>query len=149
MNTDNAFVVRHHRLVRTGEYLAGTRLICLINRQIVGTQHHILRRYGNRLAVLRLQEVICRQHKQSCLCLRLRRQGDMDSHLVAVKVRIERSTYQRVQTNGATLYQLWLKRLNTQTVQGRRTVQHDWVSLDDIFQHVPNLGLCPLDHLLC
>ena len=46
----------------------------------------------------------------------------MNRHLVAVEVGVERGTYQRVQADGAALYQDRLKRLDAQTVQGRRTV---------------------------
>mgnify|MGYP000672846349 CR=1 FL=1 len=72
----------------------------------------------------------------------------MNCHLVAVEVGVERGTYQRMQTDGAALDEDRLERLNAQTVQGRRTVQHDRVTLDDVLEHVPYLGLCALDHLL-
>ncbi len=46
----------------------------------------------------------------------------MYSHLVTVKVSIERCTYKRVQLNGLTFDELRLKSLYTQTVKGRGTV---------------------------
>ncbi len=65
----------------------------------------------------------------------------MDRHLVAVEVGIECGTNQRMQLQGAALHQNRLKRLNTQTVQGRRTVHQHGVVLDDNLQRVPNLLL--------
>ena len=72
----------------------------------------------------------------------------MDRHLVAVKVCVERRTYQRMQADSAALDQLGLERLNAQAVQGRRTVEHNRMALDDVLEHVPDLGLGALDHLL-
>ncbi len=46
----------------------------------------------------------------------------MYSHLVTVKVSVEGCTYQWVQLNGLTFYELRLKSLYTQTVKGRGTV---------------------------
>ena len=72
----------------------------------------------------------------------------MDCHLVAVEISIERGTHQRVQLDGFTFHQDRLKRLNTQTVQGRSTVQHHRMLFDYVLQHVPYLGLKALYHLL-
>ncbi len=46
----------------------------------------------------------------------------MNCHLVTIEVSVERGANQRVQLNSLTLNQLRLKRLNTETVQGRCTV---------------------------
>ena len=73
----------------------------------------------------------------------------MHSHLVSVEVRVERGTYQRMQLDGLALYQDRLKCLDTQTVQGRRAVQHNRMLFDHILQHIPYLGLhLALYHLL-
>ena len=61
----------------------------------------------------------------------------MYRHLVTVKVGVKRGTYQRMQLNGFTFNQDRFKRLNTQTVQGRRTVQHNRMFANDFFQDVP------------
>ena len=72
----------------------------------------------------------------------------MHRHLVAIKVRVERRTDERMQTDGAALDQHRLERLDAQAVQRRRAVEHDRVTLDDTGEHIPNLGLGALDHLL-
>ena len=148
VDADNALVVSHQSLVDVAEYLAGARLGVAVDSQIVGAEDHILRRNGNRLAVLRLEQVVRGQHQQTGLSLCLSGQRNVNRHLVAVEVSVERGTYQRMQTDGAALDEDRLERLNAQTVQGRRTVQHDRVTLDDVLEHVPYLGLCALDHLL-
>ena len=72
----------------------------------------------------------------------------MNCHLVAVEVGVECGTYQRMQADRTAFYEYRLKRLNAQTVQGRCTVQHNRMTLDDALEHVPYLGLCALYHLL-
>ena len=62
----------------------------------------------------------------------------MYGHLVTVEVGVERGTNQRMQLNGFAFNQNRLKRLDTQTVQGRRTVQHDRMFADHFFQDIPN-----------
>ncbi len=46
----------------------------------------------------------------------------MNSHLVAVEVRIEGLTHQWVELNRLTIHELWLERLNPKTVEGWCTV---------------------------
>ena len=62
----------------------------------------------------------------------------MDSHLVTVEVSVERLTNERVQLNRLTVYQSRLERLNTEAVQGWRTVQKNRMLLDNLFQCVPH-----------
>ena len=56
----------------------------------------------------------------------------MHSHLVPVKVCIERRARQRVKLNSLPLYKLGLESLDAQSVQGWRTVQQHWMS----FKHI-------------
>ena len=72
----------------------------------------------------------------------------MDGHLVAVKVGVKSGTHQRVELNGAALYQHRLEGLDTQAVKCGRTVEHDGMLLDDELQGVPNLGAALVHHLL-
>ena len=65
----------------------------------------------------------------------------MDSHLISVEIRIERSTDKRMQLDRLTLNQNRLKCLDSEPVQGRRTVQHNRMLFDNILQHIPDLGL--------
>ena len=116
--------------------------------QVVGTQNHILGRHGNRLAVLRTEQVVGGEHQHSGFRLSLRRQRNVNGHLVAVEVRIEGGAAQGVQLQSPALHQHRLEGLNAQTVQGRRPVQHNGPILDDVVQSVPDLGLALVDHLL-
>ena len=74
----------------------------------------------------------------------------MDRHLVAVEVRVKRSTDQRVDLDGLALDQLRLEGLNPQAVQRRRPVQHHRMLRNHFFQYRPNIGVgvattrCPL-----
>src|SRR5690606_5047412 len=61
---------------------------------------------------------------------------------------VVRGTDQRVQLDGFTFDQDRLKRLDTQTVQGRCAVEQDGVFADDFSQNVPNLGQLALNHFL-
>ena len=54
MERDNAVFVCHHGLVHIGEDLALALVAVFYERQVVAAQYHVLRRHGNRLAVLRL-----------------------------------------------------------------------------------------------
>ena len=53
-----------------------------------------------------------------------------------------------MQLDGLALYQDRLKGLDTQSVQGRGTVQHNRMLFDNILQHIPYLRLQSLYHLL-
>ena len=71
----------------------------------------------------------------------------MYGHLVTIEVSIERGTYQRMQLDGFTFHQNRFERLDTQTMQGRCTVQHDRMLLDHFLKDIPNLRLQLLYHL--
>ena len=127
--------------------LKGVDVVALIG-QVVGAEDHILRRNRDGLAVLRTQQVVCREHQHTRFCLRLRRQRHVNCHLVAVEVGVERGAAQRMQLQGAAFDQHRLKRLNAEAVQRRRAVEHDRAVLDDVFQSVPDLVLALINHLL-
>ena len=117
-------------------------------RQIIRAEDHVLRRDRDRLAVLRTQQVVGREHQDAGLCLRLGGQRNVNGHLVAVKVRVERGAAQRMELERAALNQNRLERLNAEAVQRRGTVEHDRTVLDDVFQSIPDLILALVDHLL-
>jgi hypothetical protein len=77
--------------------------------------------------------------RNSGLCLRLKRKRHVDSHLVAVKVCVERRADERMQADGLTFNKHRLKGLDAKSVQSRRAVQHDRMVLDDAFQDPPTL----------
>ena len=149
MNADDAFIICHEGFILIAEYLASTLLGVAVNGQIIGTEDHILGRYGNRLAVLGLQQVVGGQHQQTSFCLCFHGQRQMHCHLVTVEVSVKCGTNQRMQLDRTAFYQNRLESFDTQTMQGRRTVQQNRMSLDDGFQRIPNLRLATLYHLLC
>ena len=116
--------------------------------EVVGAQHHVLRRRRQRRAVRGGQDVVGRQHQDPGLGLSLRRQRQVDRHLVAVEVGVEGVAHQRVDLDGLALHQHRLERLDTQAVQRRRAVQQHRVLVDDLLEHVPHLGDHRVDHLL-
>ena len=63
----------------------------------------------------------------------------MDGHLVSVKVRIVRRTNKRMKTQRAALHEHRLKRLNSQPVKRRRSVQQNGMLFDNILQNIPDL----------
>ena len=115
---------------------------------MVQTNDHILRRNSHRAAIRRLQDVVRGQHEDTSLSLSLGRQRQVNCHLVTIEVSVERRANQRVQLNSLTLNQLRLKRLNTEAVQGRCTVQQNRVLSNNLFQNVPNLRAETLNHTL-
>ena len=72
----------------------------------------------------------------------------MNGHLVTVEVGIESRADQRVQLDGLAFDQRRLERLDAETVERRRTVEHDRMFADNLFEDVPNHRLLHLDHLL-
>src|SRR5215213_9252780 len=115
---------------------------------VVESEHHVLRGNGDREPVGGQQYVLRGEHENAGLGLRLRAQGHVHRHLVAVEVRVEGGTDQRVDLDSLALHEHGLERLNAEAVERRRAVQEHWVLLDDVFEDVPNFGAQPLDHLL-
>ncbi len=69
------------------------------------------------------------------------RERNVDGHLVAIEIRIERRADQRVNLEGFTFHQHWLESLNAEAVQRGRAVQQNRVILDHLFEDVPNHGI--------
>src|SRR5829696_2927335 len=115
---------------------------------VVETQHHILRGDGDREPVGGQQYVLRREHKNAGLGLRLGAQRHVHRHLVAVEVRVEGGTDERVDLDGLALHKHGLERLDAEAVESRRAVQEHRVLLDHVLEDVPHLGTEPLDHLL-
>ena len=88
------------------------------------------------------------KHKDLCLKDGLVAQREVNSHLVAVEVSVERGTCQRMVLDGLTLNQFGLEGLNTQTVQCRSTVEQHRVSLHHVLQDVPDDGFAAVNDFL-
>ena len=141
MQSNNSVFISKNCFIYALEDLALTLCTWALLGQVVNTKNHILRRNRYRTTIRRLQQVVGRKG--------LYRQRQMYSHLVTVEVRIERGTYKRMQLDCLTFYQNRFECLNTQSVQSRRTVQHNRMLFNNILQHIPYLCLQALYHLLC
>ncbi len=95
-----------------------------------------------------MQNIVRRHHEHACFQLRFKRQRHVHSHLVTVKVSIERSANERVKLDRFPFNQHRFKRLNTQTVKRRRAVQKNRMLPDHFFQNIPNLRTFFLHKLL-
>jgi hypothetical protein len=157
MQGDNRIGIGHQCLVRAGEGLAFTwLLLCdvalgipdafLFHREVIRTEDHVLCRNGDRLAVLRLQQVVGREHQETGFRLRLGRQRNVDGHLVAVEVGVVGGTDQRMQLDGAAFDQNRFKGLDAEAVQRRRAVEQHRMVLDDILEGVPDFGFGAVHH---
>ena len=116
--------------------------------EVVDPEDHVLRRRRQRRAVGGAEDVVRRQHQDPRLRLRLGAERNVDGHLVAVEVGVERRADERVDLDRLALDEQRLERLDAQAVQRRRPVQHHRVLLDDLLEHVPDLRDHRVDHLL-
>ena len=150
VDLERALLVGGLGLVVGGEVRLDLGLLEVLPGQgdVVEPENHVLGRHRDREPVRRQQDVLRREHQDPRLRLGLRAQGDVDRHLVAVEVRVERGAHQRVDLDGLALDQHRLEGLDAEPVQRRRAVQEHRVLLDHVLQHVPHLGPEPLDHLL-
>ena len=92
--------------------------------------------------------MIRREHEDACLGLRFRRQRQMDRHLVAVEVGVVRRTRERMKLQRTSFRQHRFECLDAEAMQRRSAVQEDRMLLDDLFEHIPDLWTCTLDHVL-
>ncbi len=97
MQTNNMLIVSHNGFVKIAERLAFPGLTVFIQRKVIRSEDHVLRRHGNRAPVGRLQEVAGRQHQEPSLSLRFGREGHMNGHLVAVEIGIVSRAGQRME----------------------------------------------------
>ena len=73
----------------------------------------------------------------------------MNSHLVTIKVSVERSTDQWMNLNSLALYKHRLKSLNTKTVKSRCPVEHNRSSINNFFKYVPDNRIFFINKFLC
>ena len=145
---DDPLVQRDQDGVEVGERLAFSLRALLRHREVVAAENQVLRRHCQRTAVRRRQDVVRRQHQDMAFDLRLGRQRHVHRHLVAVEVGVERRADQGMDLDRLALDQLRLKRLDAETMQGGRAVEHHRVVTNDLLERVPDLVLLALDHLL-
>src|SRR3990167_1698315 len=98
---------------------------CNVNRimhDVVESEKHILGRFCCWFPRRREENIIWSHHEKLSFNLCFNREGYMNCHLVAVKVGVKCCTYKRVDTNSLTFNKNRFKSLDTETVQGRRSV---------------------------
>ena len=114
-------------------------------REVIGAEHHVLRRRREGIPVRRREDVVRGQHQDPRLGLRLRRQRHVHRHLVAVEVRVEGVADERVHLDRLALDERRLECLDAEPVQRRGAVQQHRVLLDDLLEDVPHLGVHLVD----
>ena len=86
------------------------------------------------------KDVLGREHENVGLKLCLYTEGDVNSHLVSVKVSVEGGTYQGVELYSLSFYENGFKSLYGGSVECGSSVEEDGVLLDHLFQAFPNFG---------
>ncbi|OQC54575.1 MAG: hypothetical protein BWX55_00385 [Deltaproteobacteria bacterium ADurb.Bin022] len=119
----------NHAVINGGAHFVGTRKnhpvaldAGLGPGQVINTQNDVLAGNDDRAAVGRRKNIIGGHHQNACFRLCFNGQRNMHSHLVAVKIRVERRTNQRVKLDGLAFDQDRFKGLDAQTMQRRRAV---------------------------
>ena len=128
---------------QSGTLCPGTKL-----GDVVEAEHHVLRRYGDRCAIGRIEDVVALQHEHLRLEDGFVGEGKVDGHLVAIEVGVEGRTSEGVELDGFTFNHLGLESLDGETVERRSTVEEDGVSLHDEFEDVPNHGFAAIHDFL-
>ena len=139
---------RQHHIVRVAERAALAPRAALGLRQVVAAEHDVLRRNRDRRAVRRRQDVVAREHQHRGFDLGLGRQRNVDRHLIAVEVGVERRADQRMDADRLALDQHRLERLDPQPVERGRAVQQNRMLANHFLENVPDLRPLQLHHLL-
>ena len=134
--------------LQVSEYTTFAFGVDRFTRHVVQTQYNVLRRNDDWLTVGWRQNVVGRHHQRARFQLGFQCQRYVHGHLVAVEVGVVRSTDQRVQLDSLTFDQYRFKRLDTQTVKGRCTVEKNRVFADNFSENVPHFRQLALNHLL-
>ena len=71
----------------------------------------------------------------------------MDSHLIAIKVRVESCTNHRVNSNCFSFNEDRLKRLDAKPVKRRGTIQEYWMTVNNIFKDLPDFRAFHVNYL--
>ncbi len=111
--------------------------------QVVAAEDHIQGRGHYRLAAARQQHIMDAEHRLSGFPDGGFRKGNVDRHLVAVKIGIKSSTYHRVQLDGAAVNQYRLECLDTEPVQCRSPVKQHEMLLYHFLKYVIHLRFGP------
>ena len=128
--------------------LAAHAVALVLGRDVVDAERDVLRRGLDRLAGRRREDRVGGEHQEARLHLRLDRERQVDGHLVAVEVGVERRAAQRVQLDRLALDEHRLEALDREAVQRGRAVEHDGLAARDLLEDVPHARVLALDELL-
>ena len=128
---------RHQDFFDVGEDAAFALCVYLGLRKVVQPEDQILRGHRDGLPGRRRKDVVRRQHQDRGFNLGFGRERDVHGHLVAVEVRVEGGTDERVNLDGLAFDQHGLKRLDAEAMERGGAVEQDRVVLDDFFKDVP------------
>ena len=78
------------------------------------------------------------QHEHFCLSLCLHRQRHVNRHLVAIEIGVERLTNERWNSDRLAFHQNRQERLDSQSVQRRRTVEQDRMIRNHFLYDIPH-----------
>ena len=145
---DTLLVECDDSLFRTIEGLTLTLCTRTDLGDIVKTEHHILRRHGDRSTIGRVEDVVALEHQNLSFQHGLIAQRQVNSHLVTIEVGVERCTSQRVELDSLALDHLWLECHHRQTVKRRSTVQKHRVTFHHVLKNIPNHRLTAVHDLL-
>ena len=145
---DSALVVGNLSLLRSIELQALAFRALAELGDVVEAENHILRRHGDRRAVGGVEDVVGAEHQHLGFKDGLVAKRQMDGHLVAVEVGVERRTCQRVELDCLTLDHLGLEGLDTETVKCRGSVEEHGMTFHHVFEDIPYHGLLAVYNLL-
>src|SRR5215510_9181454 len=120
------------------------RILC----DVIATQGYILTWRSDRFTAGWRENIVRSEHEHARFQLRLDRQRNMHCHLVSIEVGVVCGTNERMNANGFTFDQLWLKRLNRKAVQSRSTIQEYRMPSCYFVENVPYFRRLALDHFL-
>src|SRR6185369_10419078 len=140
-------VERQQHFFERGKYTTFAFCSRTIASQVVNTEHDVLRRHRDWLSARRAQDVVARKHQHCRFDLGFRTERNVNRHLVAVEVGVERRTHERVNLDRFAFDEDRLKCLDTETVQSRSAIQKHRMLANHFFENVPNDRLLPFDHL--
>ena len=116
--------------------------------QVVAAHDHIEGGRHERVSGRGRQHVVGAEHYLFGFQHRHPGQWYVDRHLVAVEVRVKGGTDQRMDLDGVALDEHGHECLDAQPVQRGGAVEEHGAVFDHVFQDVPDLAPCPLNHAL-
>jgi hypothetical protein len=148
MELDRSYIIGITHLGRRRKGKPFTPGTWTLAGEIVTPQDNILRGSNNRLAIRRREDIVGAHHQTAGFNLSLDGKGNMDSHLVPIKICIERRTDEGMKLDRLSFNQNRLKSLDSEAMKGGSPVEKDGMLLDHLFEGIPDLTRLLLYELL-